>query len=78
MFPLTKDKELKYLYLDSCYEEEDIDEDNAFQKAMEDLYSMVELVPLSEGLETNKVNEKVCSYSESDYSNWLQKIFIFI
>ncbi len=56
-FPEVKDKDLKFLFLDACFDEEDENEDKKFQDAMEDIYKMVESHQM--GLETIKVNEKV-------------------
>ena len=52
-FEKAREKHLKYLYLDAWYDEEDEDEVAAFNKAMQDLYEMIESHP--EGLPTTKV-----------------------
>ena len=56
-FPQVKKGGLRYLFLDACFDGEDEDEEQAFDKAMEELYMILE--SKAEGLETSKVNDQV-------------------
>jgi len=55
-FPQVKNKGLKHLFLDACFDDNDEEEEEAFNKAMEDLYILLDGMT---GLETSKVNDKV-------------------
>ena len=56
-FPQVKGKQLKYLFLDACYDEEDEDEEEAFKTAMDQLYTMLD--SHKEGLPTTRINKEV-------------------
>ena len=45
------------MYLDACYDEDDVDSREAFDTSMEELYNLLEAF---EGLETPTINQKVC------------------
>ena len=45
------------MYLDACYDEDDVDSREAFDNSMEELYNLLEAF---EGLETPTINQKVC------------------
>ena len=45
------------MYLDACYDEEDEDEMEAFDKSMEQLFELLEAY---EGLETPTINQQAC------------------
>lgn len=55
-FNLAKWMNIRYLFLDACYDEEDDHEKEIFEKSMEELYGLLERFP---GLETTRVNDKV-------------------
>ena len=50
-------RNIKYMYLDACYDEEDEDEMEAFDKSMEQLFELLEAY---EGLETPTINQQAC------------------
>ena len=56
-FDSAKGKDIKYMFLDACYDEDDDDEKEAFDKSMEEL---LELLEKFDGLETPKINDKAC------------------
>lgn len=53
-------RDLRYMYLDACYDEEDEDEMEAFDKSMEQLF---ELLKTYEGLETPTINQQACEFA---------------
>ena len=61
-FDSAKGRDIKYMFLDACYDEGDEenqgdpDEKEAFDNSMEQLYKLLKAFP---GLETSKVNDKV-------------------
>ena len=56
-FKSAKGRDIKYMYLDACYDEDDVDSREAFDTSMEELYNLLEAF---EGLETPTINQKVC------------------
>ena len=55
-FPQVKDKSLKHLFLDACFDNDAPEEKEALKKAMEDLYILLDRMT---GLDTSTVNDKV-------------------
>ena len=58
-FDSAKGREIKYMFLDACYDEDDEDETKAFNDSMEELYELLEKF---DGLETSKVNDQASQY----------------
>ena len=56
-FDSAKGRDIKYMYLDACYDEDDDDSREAFDNSMEELYNLLEAF---EGLETPTINQQAC------------------
>ena len=55
-FESARGRNIKYMYLDACFVEDEDDEKEAFDKAMEELYKLIEA---HKGLETNTIDKDV-------------------
>ena len=67
----AKGRNLQYMFLDACYDEDDPDEDyiadpeekEAFDESMQKLYKLLEKF---DGLETSKVNDQVVDKHDAE------------